>query len=137
MRIVVTSHNFGAGAVPSGTLGRDLLHSWLGSRERSILAGMEIEYIFRGYASYRLSGPIGGIDHWIDFVLAIDETDFDLVKIALGRVRLYIPEPDDEIFDITDADFRARLRMTLDECEDWEIDLSNPPKKTTIITHNK
>jgi hypothetical protein len=123
---------------PAGTFGRDIMYAWMESHARAVLSGMEIAYTFRGYTSYRFSGPYGGIDNWIDFAIVIDETDYDLIKIALGLVRVFIRDtPLDELTDITDADCRKTLRMPTDQCEPWESQLSNPPKKTTIIQHIK
>lgn len=117
------------------TLGRDLIFSWSVTGQRELLASLDIEYVYRGYTTYAVACR-GRPEPWVEHVIAMGEADYDIVKLALGRVRMLLVG-EDRFTDITNADHRKTLRMSFPSPEEWEAQLSNPPKKTTIIEHFK
>jgi hypothetical protein len=134
MLIIIRAHT-GPGRAPNPTtLGRDVLFTWIDSYPRNMLASMGIAYSFRGYHTYQSACP--GREPWIEYVIHIDESEYDLVKIALGNVRIFFSDVD-ALNDITDVDFRRKIRMPVDGTEGWEENLSDPPKKITLIKHFK
>ena len=117
------------------TLGRDLIFSWSVTGQRELLTSLDIEYVYRGYTTYAVACR-GRPEPWVEHIISIDEADYDIVKLALGRVRM-VPVGEETFSDITDATMRRDLRMSFPSPEEWEAQLSNPPKKTTIIEHFK
>ncbi len=118
---------FGSG----NTLGYDMVKSWLGSWERNTLNDIGVEYTFRGFRGYHFSQAP---NNYIEFVISIKEDDFTLVKITCGEVEgLDVPLDPFRITQITSMIDRRTIGMALNGQEDWERELSNPPKTLPVL----
>lgn len=130
MLIAIKSHRYGAFGT-GNKLGYDMIKSWLGAWERHALNEIGIEYTFRGFRSYQFSKAP---DNFIEYLIAINEDDYTIVKITCGEVtKLEFPLDTDRITQITTMVDRRTIGMSLTGQEDWERDLSNPPKTLPVL----
>lgn len=129
MLIVIKSYGYGAGF--SASVGVSLFHSWLDASEKETLDQMEIEYLFRGVATYHFSGSRGSPTNYISFVLRIDQADYELIKIAVGEVE-HLSDAK-MVIDISDEDHRDRIGLPTTATQPWESELSSPHQAPIIF----